>query len=825
MPFDAFITASPPAWNSAITLMGEAKGAANGPPVHNLGTWHFDRDLQGRMDQAIAVLRGAKEVADLIPVPGLGQAIGLALNIAELVEDVQASKKACRALAERVAEDLRDIYETLDSCRTAVDCVAAERRAKELVSVLLNIENMLKQQTKKRWWKRALRREDISEEIATLSEKLEQAVARFQVKTLINVDRQTSVILEKQLQEAENDERFRAQVLDNFKVVKEVLVSKTSEVDQFRLHAVDVRLIEPLSGEDGEERDQQTCETQSVVRYRSELCKNGSSQAIIVKRYQKKDSEFLDEVELMKKLWHPNILHFMGYSPDAGLTFMAFDMASHVGSFEALSRAMQGIDKVLWVINATKQICDALHHLSSKSPDLQWTPDDDIDPITGGTHLIVTSDSRVLLDVSQCRLDRLPNLVVLYEWTIELNSTARQLVQDIKKDPLANVPARKRRSALCTLWRQFSSFVDFLRDDKVLWSRKRIVLPGECFLRSRSEVLEGLCYDDQLRHHRLVTKYYPALLRPTDNGRKRKKDRLKKRPVQDLEVVYDIAADDIISSQEHSVKERWRRYTVQDMDCGWELLTATTVRESGDCQGWLLNQATRMCNLPLDLEDMAIATGLKFTTRSYLVNMFDKCGRTKPPPTLYFYERVHDYPRASLEERLDWPWGYWSTDPNDQSDIELIDDAHRARRHSIAFLGVAEDGAFRWMQIVADAMFCIDVRVEVECCKLTRDECLILREIRNAMQSEDDYIEPDPWRADDSSDGESEVSDMWEDDEEPYDEPREGYCEAAAGEEYESRAHEEYSVAMGLYWLRVDARHPMDLVSWDTLCQAKGGPH
>lgn len=28
----------------------------------------------------------------------------------------------------------------------------------------------------------------------------------------------------------------------------------------------------------------------------------------------------------------------------------------------------------------------------------------------------MTADSRVLVDVSRCRLDRLPNLVILYEW-------------------------------------------------------------------------------------------------------------------------------------------------------------------------------------------------------------------------------------------------------------------------------------------------------------------------------------------------------------------------------------------------------------------------
>ncbi|KAI0351567.1 hypothetical protein OH77DRAFT_931376 [Trametes cingulata] len=364
------------------------------------------------MDKAIAVLRGAKEFADLIPVPGVGQAIEVTLRIAELVEDVKASKTACRALAARVTEELQAIYEELDSCRTAVDGDVAGARVEELLSVLHDIEALMERQAKKSWLKRALHREDISEEIANLSQKLDNAVSRFKTKALIRVDRRTAAMMEKQLQEMEIDERFRGQVVNDFKELKG-LVAKGS--DQFLLRAVDIEL-EVTFSDDDEARDDLAHETLPVVRYQGKLRKHGGSQAVLVKRYQKKDGDFLSEVEHLKKLWHPNILPFKGYSPDADFTFLAFDLACHVGSFEALSRATQGVDKVLWVINATKQICAAFYHLGSKLPDLQWTPDDDIDPIMGGSDLIVTSDSRVLLDVSRCNLKRLPNLVILYEW-------------------------------------------------------------------------------------------------------------------------------------------------------------------------------------------------------------------------------------------------------------------------------------------------------------------------------------------------------------------------------------------------------------------------
>ena len=106
------------------------------------------------------------------------------------------------------------------------------------------------------------------------------------------------------------------------------------------------------------------------------------------------------------------------------------------------------------------------------------------------------------------------------------------------------------------------------------------------------------------------------------------------------------------------------------------------------------------------------AYALKFRTRTSLVKVSEDAASCKPPRRLYFYERVHDYPHASLDSKINWPWGFWSTDPNDECDITEFHDAHLSlpARHSIAFLGVSQDREFTWVQQLGSWMFYIQVR-------------------------------------------------------------------------------------------------------------------
>ncbi|KAI8982949.1 hypothetical protein BD414DRAFT_537953 [Trametes punicea] len=838
------------------------------------------------MEHTITALRAAKLVADTIPVPYLGEAVAVALSIAELAkvcpvqgwtytrlcwfvreerltshyvltwQAVKDTRNDCRELAERVAKDTLGIYEQLRSCGTALDGGSASAPVEELLrfgsslhsstfiqeaelschvfSVLQRIRDRMERRKKKGIWSWVLKRSLISSEVAELTKELDHAIGRFNVKELIHIDHQISVIVGRQLnqdQHIEDSARVGEELIAMTRSISNAVATvqgelqSAAEANKFQLSLRDIELIEKL--EDGEG----SCtgvgsKARAIVRYRGELRRDGSRSAVIVKRFPTKDDNFMAEVERAKKLWHPNTTHFLGYCPDDSAPFLAYSMACHVGSFEALSRAVRGVEKFLWVMKATKQIQDALLYVASQSSDLQWTPDNDIEPITGGNDLIVTPDERVLLDVSQCKLDRLPNVVVLYEWTISLGSRTRKLIQELKQNPLANVVPHRRRSALCKLWRDFTSFTDFFTDEAVQWTSRRIVCPGECFLLSNKEVLDGLCYEDQLLYHTLTAVYHPAWLRPVTfkesaskktKTSKGKKVRRKWQRVEGKERVYDIPATDLIHDgpQEYAAKERWRRYTVHDMDYGWCLQTQTRVRENGDCTGWFINQGIRLRDLPLDLGDLSIATGLNFTTQSYLVNMFDQSGRKKPPPTLYFYERVHQYPRASLDidERLDWPWGYWSSDPDDKLEIERVQDSHRAREHSIAFLGVTEEGTFRWMQIVEDCLMCIDVRVEVEYCKYTPDQCMVLEEIQEAAIVEDMH-EPDRWQSEPESDDESALEELWEEEQVQRDgNPKRRY-EPESEEDSVRARHDKNRVATGLFWLRVDKKR-RGVYSWD----------
>ncbi|KAI9065056.1 hypothetical protein FKP32DRAFT_1590950 [Trametes sanguinea] len=814
------------------------------------------------MDMLIPVLRGAEQLASAIPVPYLGDAVSVALKLAELVQDVKDTKEECRALADRAVTYTLAIYDALKGCELALDGEKKGADVQQLLGVLTRIQQKMERREKKdKGWKGFVkmipRLLGVKAELKELSTELDRALELFHLqRDVLEIERGN--VLARVLLHLQQHSQDSAHAHDT--IIKEVRLNRTimqelhkaeEEAMKYQLNKRDVELIEELQEDDEITRDTVLCassEQSTPVWYRGKLRGGGGSPGtvVVVKQYEKKHDWFMAEVERAKRRWHPNVTHFVGYCPDENGPFIAYILADHVGSFDMMSRTVRGVEKFLWVIKAAKQILAGLNYLAAQSASMSWTPDDDIDIITGGSDLIVTdcsptednatANSRVLVDVSRCSLKRLPNLVALYDLTIGLNSKTRGLIKGVKKDPLANVAPHKRRAALCKLWRQFWRVVDsdFSRTDTLLWPSRRIVCPGECFLLSSKEVLDGLCYEDQLRHRTLASNYYPAWLifsPPVDKAatraekRKAKKLRERQRPreVEAVELVHQIPQADLrcdpSSSSEYVALQRWRRYTVHGLESGWRVHTMTAVRESGDCPGWLIEQATRLRDLPLDYADLSMATALKFTTQTYVVDMFDKSGKAKPPPTLYFFERVHDNPRASLDVdgRLDWPWGYWSTVPDDFLEIERAQDAHRARGHSIAYVGAVEEGTYRWMQIVEDCLMHIDVRVEVEYCKYTPDECVLLEEIQEAAIVEYEY-EPDRWMVPHGPEEESDMEDLWEEEEVRRNEPSAWRYEREAEEDRRRERCDPHRVAEGLFWLRVDKKR-RGVYTWEQWCR------
>ncbi|KAI0820165.1 hypothetical protein BC628DRAFT_919328 [Trametes gibbosa] len=379
----------------------------------------------------------------------------------------------------------------------------------------------------------------------------------------------------------------------------------------------------------------------------------------------------------------------------------------------------------------------------------------------------------------------------------------------------------------------------------------RVVCPGECFLRSSGVFLVGMQYEKQVKERTLIVENFPAVMVPVPippapeeneqsdtNGRaglgesssrgdgrrrqaRRKKDERRPRQVEAVEVVYKVKAEDLIfnhSLQACEGSERWRRYTVHGMAHDWTLRTSTRVKGGDDCAEWLLMLAPALCDLPLDLHDLAMATALRFTTCTYVIEAFDKrSGRGLPPhapPTLYFYERVHDYPRATLgmDGRLDWPWAFWSTEDDDRCDVYRAADVHRAgRKHSIAYAGVTQAGTFRWIQIICDYIMHIDVRVEVDYCQFTQNECLVLDEIQDASIAEDEW-QSDPWRMEVDEEEEDDgplTESIWEVEEMSMDDGRGEDDRYESEDSDEEGWYDDGEIAQDLYWLREQDEYPM----------------
>ncbi|KAI0771069.1 hypothetical protein BD413DRAFT_476745 [Trametes elegans] len=379
------------------------------------------------MDEVIAGLSGAKKLAEAIPVPGVKAAISMALSAAELVREVQDTRDGCKTLAERAAQHTLGIYDELARCGIAVDGGHATHCVKQLLGALEGIKLLMQRRQKMGKFILTLKKHKISKEVEKLAEQLDDALQLFQVRpvpefhlclmiarpcsripvffdaqsqTLIRINHELAGSSETRAADTERSENIFAEVRAIGGTLT-TLAGRLESVVEVDKVCDDVMDVDP--------------EPRAVQRYRGRLRTDGT--ALIVKRFEKQDTVFQEEVDLLKRLWHPNILEFRGYSPDPDVAFIAFNMACHAGSFESLSRVVHGVDKLLWVIDAVSTAA-ALQHLKTKSPNIDWCPDNEaaIEPITGGNHLIVTAESRILLDVSRCPLDKLPNLVILWEW-------------------------------------------------------------------------------------------------------------------------------------------------------------------------------------------------------------------------------------------------------------------------------------------------------------------------------------------------------------------------------------------------------------------------
>lgn len=104
------------------------------------------------------------------------------------------------------------------------------------------------------------------------------------------------------------------------------------------------------------------------------------------------------------------------------------------------------------------------------------------------------------------------------------------------------------------------------------------------------------------------------------------------------------------------------------------------------------------------------------------------------------------------------------------------------------------------------------LRVEVEYCSLTRDECKVLEKIQEASVAEAEWqAGPDAWRMDVDPDEDSDTASDSEDSMMEWEE--EEYSAADTDDEDEWCGVDEDTVAQGLYWLRVRKEYPVQVLT------------
>ncbi|KAI8968645.1 hypothetical protein BD414DRAFT_532253 [Trametes punicea] len=169
----------------------------------------------------------------------------------------------------------------------------------------------------------------------------------------------------------------------------------------------------------------------------------------------------------------------------------------------------------------------------------------------------------------------------------------------------------------------------------------------------------------------------------------------------------------------------WRRHTVLDIDYGACLRSVQTLEEHTKCRNFFTTLAVDvdLARYVVDKEDQygPVSIGELPKPHRYLVSL-GPSPIGKPPPKLYFYERIHTAKNCCVFEAM--PWGYWSTGPEPirmfpDFDADCVEQRAfiKETKHEVQYLGMSETFKFVWLHY-----------------HWTEDEWLLLRELRQCLK-------------------------------------------------------------------------------------------
>ncbi|KAJ7731571.1 hypothetical protein DFH07DRAFT_755579 [Mycena maculata] len=135
------------------------------------------------------LLEVSAEVLEYVPIPGLGAAAALLLDIWDSVQDVDMNRLACLRLAERCANLLLSVRQEVREMGNKVEQEMAQPLAK-LIESFTQVHDFLVKQAHRPFLKRYLKRDEIVREISSCDTSLSDALGMFSLSIQMRILRQ-----------------------------------------------------------------------------------------------------------------------------------------------------------------------------------------------------------------------------------------------------------------------------------------------------------------------------------------------------------------------------------------------------------------------------------------------------------------------------------------------------------------------------------------------------------------------------------------------------------------------------------------------------------
>ncbi|TDL21137.1 hypothetical protein BD410DRAFT_316580 [Rickenella mellea] len=139
------------------------------------------------LDNSIAVLQAAGQLAPLIPVPFVASIFVSATVIVDAARNVQQNKLNCAKLAKRVADLTHDVHKEIHGREELVDD-RLNAALQQLQDKLSEIQRFMQEQASKSTLRRIISRANISTQITELTVELDYVMRTFKTTALIRME-------------------------------------------------------------------------------------------------------------------------------------------------------------------------------------------------------------------------------------------------------------------------------------------------------------------------------------------------------------------------------------------------------------------------------------------------------------------------------------------------------------------------------------------------------------------------------------------------------------------------------------------------------------